>query len=208
MTLMRRHARAVVAGLMMLAAATISVYVILFMTTYAMTTLHMSAQLSFGSTLITGICGTVFTPLGGMLSDRVGRRPVMIAATALLFVCTVPAFLLLSHVRSGPALFAMVAVLTSSLAFAVGPMIVTVTESMPKRVRSGALATIYAVSIAVFGGTTQFNIAWLTERTGDPMAPAYYMSVALLVGLAAMVLARETAPVAAASTGAGPVNAS
>jgi len=102
----------------------------------------------------------------------------------------------------------MVGVLAAGIAFGTGPMIVIVTESMPKRFRSGALATIYALSIAVFGGTTQFNVAWLTNWTSDPMAPAYYMTAALLVGLVAMLLARETAPGATVSSGAGRINVS
>ncbi len=57
------------------------------------------------------------------------------------------------------------------------------------------MSTIYAVSIAIFGGSAQFNVAWLTDRLGDPMAPAYYMTVALIVSFIAIVLIGETAPV-------------
>ena len=51
---------------------------------------------------------------------------------------------------------------------------------------------MYALAISVFGGSTQFVIAWLTEWSGDPMAPAWYMLVALIIGLVAMILMRET----------------
>jgi MHS family citrate/tricarballylate:H+ symporter-like MFS transporter len=72
---------------------------------------------------------------------------------------------------------------------------ITVTESFPPRVRSGAIALVYAIATSVFGGSTQFVVAWLTGVTGDPLAPAWYMLVAALLGLLAMSLARETAPI-------------
>jgi ABC-type uncharacterized transport system permease subunit len=61
-------------------------------------------------------------------------------------------------------------------------------------VRSGALATIYALAISTFGGSTQFVITWLMRITGDPLAPAWYMAGAIAIGLAAMLLMPETAP--------------
>lgn len=54
-------------------------------------------------------------------------------------------------------------------------MLVAVTESLPAHVRSGGLGMIYAVAISVFGGSTQFVVAWLTQLTGNPLAPAWYM---------------------------------
>jgi MFS family permease len=72
---------------------------------------------------------------------------------------------------------------------------ITVTESFPPRVRSGAIAVVYAIATSVFGGSTQFVVAWLTGITGDPLAPAWYMLVAALLGLLAMSRARETAPI-------------
>ena len=76
--------------------------------------------------------------------------------------------------------------------------LVAVSESLPPRIRSGALAIVYALAISVFGGSTQFVVAKLTAVTGDPLAPAWYMLAAMLIGLAAMVTARETAPPASA----------
>ena len=56
-------------------------------------------------------------------------------------------------------------------------------------------ATIYAVAIASFGGTAQLVVAWLIHVTGNPLAPAWYLLFASVVGLVAMGLMRETAPV-------------
>jgi MFS transporter, MHS family, citrate/tricarballylate:H+ symporter len=74
-------------------------------------------------------------------------------------------------------------------------VLVAVTESLPTHVRSGGLGMIYAVAISVFGGSTQFVVAWLTQLTGNPLAPAWYMIGAVVVGLLAITQVPETAPV-------------
>jgi hypothetical protein len=74
------------------------------------------------------------------------------------------------------------------------PVIVTITETLPAHIRSGAVATIYAFAISIFGGSTQFMLKFLIEKTGNPLAPAYYWTAAALVGLTAMILVKESAP--------------
>ncbi|MEI9995725.1 MAG: hypothetical protein WDM91_14110 [Rhizomicrobium sp.] len=54
------------------------------------------------------------------------------------------------------------------------PVVTTLTEQLPKYVRSGVVATVYAFAIAVFGGTTSLVLTALIRRTGDQMVPAYY----------------------------------
>ena len=61
--------------------------------------------------------------------------------------------------------------------------------------RAGSLGIIYALAISVFGGSAQFMVTWLIDVTGSPLAPAWYMSGALLLGLAGMAGMRETAPI-------------
>jgi len=192
--LMRKHAGDAVFGLLLLAYATIATYVILYLATYAQHTLHMSARYAFGSTLLIGLCGAIFGPLGGIVSDRVGRRPVMIGSALVLLVITIPGFLLLNELRTGWMLLVMSSGLTAVFAFGGAMTIVTTTELMPPRIRSAATATVYALSIAVFGGSAQYIVAWVTDRTGDAIAPAYYMTIAIVVGLITMLFVRETAP--------------
>lgn len=192
--LLRRHIRIIVCGLAMLACATVATYVILFLTTYALSTLRLAPAWSFAATLVIGICGMGSAAMGGLLSDRVGRKPVMIVSLLATMLVTIPAFLLLVHVRSGPVLLAVAAVLATAFVTGGAVTIMTVAESLPPRIRSGATATIYALSIAIFGGTTQVTIQWLTNWTGDAIASAYYMTAALVVGLAATALIAESAP--------------
>ena len=189
------YGRVFLLGLMMLSAATTNNYVLEYMTTYANNTLGMPAAISFGATAMIGASGLVCDSLGGWLSDRVGRKPVMIIPWVVLIVAIYPSFWVLDRLRTGTALLAMSALLNGIQTLSSATIIVAITESLPKRVRSGAFALIYALAIAVFGGSTQFLVAWIIHVTGNPLAPAWYMLAAATIGLIAMVLLPETAPV-------------
>ena len=68
------------------------------------------------------------------------------------------------------------------------------TESFPKRIRGRAVATIYASSIALFGGTAQLIVTWLIHTTGDPLALVWYLMAATVIGLTGLSLIVESAP--------------
>lgn len=188
------YARVFLLGLMMLSAATTNNYVLEYMTTYASSNLGMPAAISFGATAAIGASGLVCDTLGGWLSDRFGRKPVMIIPWVLLIVAIYPSFWLLERLRTGMALLTVSAVLNGILTLSSATIIVAVTESLPKRIRSGSIALIYALAISVFGGSTQFLVAWIIHATGNPLAPAWYMLGAVTIGLIAMVRLPETAP--------------
>ena len=90
-------------GLMLLGGGTIATYVILYLGTYAQSSLHMAPLWAFGATLCIGIGGVVGAPLGGWISDRVGRKPVMLSTLIVLALATVPAFIVLNAWPVGPA---------------------------------------------------------------------------------------------------------
>jgi hypothetical protein len=100
----------------------------------------------------------------------------------------------MAHYRTAATLVGATAVLSSLAALCASPTIIWLTESLPAAIRSSGLAVIYAVSIATFGGTTQYAVTWLIKVTGNPLAPAWYWTAAMIVGVAAMSATRETAP--------------
>jgi MFS family permease len=181
--------------LAMLASATICTYVINFMTTYSGVFLHMRANVTFAAPIVSGACILLFSQMGGAMSDRFGRKPVMIWPRVLLLAAIYPGFVLLEHNRTAVMLLGVTAVLAILNSWSSAASLVNIAELMPKDMRSGSLGTVYAVAIAVFGGTTQYVIAWLIGLTGSVLAPAWYLSGATFVGLIAMILAHETAPV-------------
>lgn len=195
------YRRVAVLGFCLLASGTVIGYVLDYLTTYAADTLGLSARLAFVATMVGAFTMMCCDPLGGALSDRVGRRPVMIASTALLAGCTYPAFLAIVHFRSPAVLYGGCVLLGIFTGLNQGPVVATLAESLPRRVRAGTLSLIYAFAIAVFGGSTQFVVKWLERATGNALAPGWYMLGAALVGLVAMILLRESAPARRVSYG-------
>jgi MHS family citrate/tricarballylate:H+ symporter-like MFS transporter len=182
-------------GLVLLSSGTIGSYVLDYMTTYALNTLHLPANVSFGIIVVTSICAIIFDPISGLLSDRYGRKRIVIAGYAVTLVSVFPAFWIINRYPSVLIVYAMMGLIAVLFAIAITPVIVALTEALPKAIRSGVVATTYAFAISVFGGSTQFVITWLIQRTGNPLAPAWYWMGALLLGLTAASLMPESAPV-------------
>ena len=192
---LRSYGRVAAAGLAVLASATTTNYLLSYMTTYANSTLGMSPKIAFGATAIVGLGGVICDPLGGWLSDKFGRKPVMVVPWLCLAIAVFPCFTMLERERSAFALYAACGILACASTLSASASLISVTESLPHRVRSGALAIIYALSISIFGGSTQFIVAWLTQLTGNPLTPAWYMICWVLVGFAALRVMPETAPI-------------
>jgi MHS family citrate/tricarballylate:H+ symporter-like MFS transporter len=195
-----RHvpARLVVLALMLMMSATIYLFGLDYITTYAQDSLNMTPALAFGATVVIGLGAVIADPISGLLSDRIGRKPVMLGAVVILVLLLVPSYMVMIKLPSLGVVYGAIAILAVLQAFLTAPALITITESLPKAVRSGALAIIYAVATSVFGGTTQFAIKGLTDLTGSPLAPAWYMSGAVVIGGIAMALMPESAPVKAA----------
>jgi len=184
----------IIIGLLLLASATIGTYISSYMTTYAISTLGMHANVAFAATVVVGLCGVAFDLVSGALSDRIGRKRMMIIPAVLLLASILPAFYIISHYRTTATLLGATAVMATFASLSTCPTIVWLTESLPAAIRSGGLAIVYAFSIAIFGGSTQVSVTWLIKVTRNPLAPAWYWIVALTVGLGAMIAANESAP--------------
>lgn len=191
---LRPYLRIAGLALILLATTTIGTYISTYMTTYAIATLHMPANVAFAATVVVGLTGVAFDLVTGALSDRIGRKPMMLIPGVLLLASILPAFYVISHYRTAATLLGATAILGSLGALSVGPIVIWMTESFPPSIRSASVAILYAVSIALFGGTTQYSVTWLIRATGNPLAPAWYWTVAEIIGIAAMCATRESAP--------------
>lgn len=127
----------------------------------------------------------------GWLSDRIGRRPVMMAATLLGIVGSWPLFWLMHS--ADPAI-----VVLGQLGFvlAVGTFCgcqpTVMVEAVPARVRCTAIALGYNVTLGLFGGLSPLVATWLVERTGNDYSPGFMIMAAAAVSFLALLTFRET----------------
>ena len=165
-------------GLLILASGTIITYVTQYMTTYAENTLHVATDLAFATTVVSNGVGIVGALYGGWLADRCGRWPVMVWPQLAALLLTYPVFLwIVRHAQClGAAGRLRLLSLIGSIPYSA--FYVALAEGLPKNIRGGAFATIYAVAIAGFGGTAQLIVTWLIHVTGNALAPAWYMLLA------------------------------
>jgi MFS transporter, MHS family, citrate/tricarballylate:H+ symporter len=187
-----------------IAACTTCVYVVDYMNTYVQDTLGLGVHFGFGATIVEGLVVMAMAPLGGALSDRLGRKRVMVSALAALVLAVGPAYFAMTTWRSPWVVYAATALLAALQALMVTCMITLGVESMPRAIRATAFGLLYAVVVAVFGGFAQFIVRSLIELTGNPLAPAGYLILVLIVGGVAVLGVRETAPRALAGAAPGP----
>jgi MHS family proline/betaine transporter-like MFS transporter len=125
------------------------------------------------------------------LSDRVGRKPMLIAGSALFVVFAYPLFLL---ANSGSLAAAIIAhcLLAAIESVYISTAVTAGVELFVTRVRYSGFSVGYNVAVAGFGGTTPYVVTWLTGETGV-MAPAYYLMGAAVLSLLTVLGLRETA---------------
>ena len=127
----------------------------------------------------------------GILSDRIGRKPVLLVATALGFVGAVPAFWLLNH-HSVLLAFLGQLVLVVMIGTYGGTQPSIMVEAAPAPVRCTAVALGYNICLGVIGGLTPLAATWLVSRTGDEISPAFLIMAAAAVTFATILRFRET----------------
>lgn len=186
--------RTVILGMMMISGATIATYLFNYMATYGQNTLGYSASISLGSTLAVNVARFFAILLGGWMSDRFGRRPLMIWPTLAFTLAIVPAYVTVTGTHDPVMFIAINGLLAFVSTLPSGAVYAAIAESLPKASRARTFALVYALPVTFLGGSTQLVITWLLKVTGNPMAVAWYMVSAAAVALLAMALMHESAP--------------
>ncbi len=158
---------------------------------------YLSATLKFNEThglfivLVVMVLMMPLTLFAGRLSDRVGRKPVMLAGCVGLLL-SIPALSLIC-MSTIPSIFAGMMILGALLSCFTGVMPSPLPALFPTKIRYGALAIGFNVSVSLFGGTTPLVTAWLVDKTGMLMMPAYYLMGASVIGIVSVLALHETA---------------
>lgn len=188
----RQHKTILIAGIFLSASAGVASQIGNFMVSYAVQVLKLSAPIAQGSILIGGLMTFVFALVGGILSDRYGRKALNMLPRIALLLLILPLFTWLTNAPSAVTLFTVNAILASLTAMFGVAGLVQIPELLPISVRSTGISLVYAFSTAIFGGTTQFVVTWLIAITGNPMAPAWYLVGISILSLFALRFLAET----------------
>jgi MHS family citrate/tricarballylate:H+ symporter-like MFS transporter len=194
LALARRHWRIIVIAMVIVTSSTIATYLSNYLTTFAQATLKMTPMSAFIATALLNAAIVVGSIVGGRLTDRFGRRPLLIWPTAGVIAGILPVYAWVIHAHSLVALAIGPSLLAGVGALRAGAFYTAVTESLPVRIRAGAFGLIYASMVALFGGTTQMIVTWLLHVTGDPMALAWYHLATAAMGGCALLFIVESAP--------------
>ncbi|WP_442781773.1 MFS transporter [Collimonas fungivorans] len=183
----------VITGMMLVAMTTVSFYLITIYTpTFGKNVLKLSTADSLIVTLCVGISNFIWLPIMGALSDRIGRRPILIFFTVLTVLSAYPAMTWLTSAPSFEKMLVVELWLSFLYASYNGAMVVALTEVMPVEVRTAGFSLAYSLATAIFGGFTPAIATALIEATGDKAAPGLWMTFAAVYGLiATLVLYRK-----------------
>src|ERR1700759_3467876 len=153
--------------------------------TFGKNVLKLSSQDALLVTLMVGITNFIWNPVGGALSDRVGRKPVLLAIAGLSFVTAYPALLWLTSAPTFGRLF--IVGMMFSLYFGVysGTMLGALVEVVPPHVRTTCFSLAFALAAGLFGTFTPFAATWLIDHTGSRASPAFWLMCAATSGVIA-----------------------
>ncbi|WP_052120795.1 MFS transporter [Inquilinus limosus] len=186
------HPRGIASGFGVTILWTVCTYVLLFyMTTYANKQLGISLADAFIATTIGGVVLMLGCPVAGMLSDRVGRRRLLLSAAVAIGVLVWPLF---AWVNANPTLAVLAtvqAILGLLLAAFTGPAPALLAEQFPAGLRSTGLSLAYNFAVTIFGGFAAVIVTLLIEETGSKLAPSFYVIAAAVVSALTLLAMRD-----------------
>lgn len=170
--------------------ATVSVYLVVYMPTYAVRQLGMSSTSSFVATILSGGIMMVLSPLIGHYSDKYGRIPFMFVSSLLFVVLTYPLFAWLSVGAGFAKLLVIQAVVGLLMTVYFASMPALISEVFPVKVRGTGMSLSYNIAVMIFGGFAGVTITWLIDVTGNNLAVTFYVIAGALVSVIATIAAR------------------
>ena len=178
--------RIIFLGMLMVAMTTVTFYfVTVYTPTFGKNVLKLTTRDSLIVTLFVAVTNFIWLPIGGALSDRIGRKPVLLTIAALSLVTAYPTLLWLVD---APTFSKMLAVeLLFSFYFGVysGAMVAALTEVVPVHVRTTCFSLAFSLAAALFGTFTPLAATWLIDKTGDKASPGFWLMFAAASGIVA-----------------------
>ena len=185
--LLRRHPLPVLLGLGISIISNSSFYILAYIPTYGVKTLHLPAYVGFVATLIGGMFLAIGCPLAGHWSDKIARPRIMVITCWLFVLTSYPAFYLMAAWPSLAALIVAVAWLQLIKAGYSGVLPSLLAEQFPVEVRAIGVSLSFSTAVSIFGGLAPLVATWLIAETGDSLAPSYYLIFTALLSLVALI---------------------
>jgi MHS family citrate/tricarballylate:H+ symporter-like MFS transporter len=173
-------------GMLMVAMTTVTFYfVTVYTPTFGKNVLKLTTRDALVVTLFVAVTNFIWLPVGGAISDRIGRKPVLLAIAGLSLITAYP---MLSWLVAAPTFAKMLVVeLVFSFYFGVynGAMVAALTEVVPAHVRTTCVSLAFSLAAALFGTFTPLASTWLISETGNRASPAYWLMFAAASGIIA-----------------------
>lgn len=180
--LLIEYKKVIFIGVMLTIGSTVSTYISLYYYgTFSAKYLHMAQSDAYSAMLLAGVltfCGAL---LVGMLSDKVGRVKLIAISRIGLIVLAFPSFWLLVNYPRADVLLSVVFVMVAFTTLGAVPVMLLISELLPKRIRALGFALVYSISVAIFGGFAQYFATQAIELTGSLLSPSIYLGVATLL---------------------------
>ncbi|MEK5139994.1 MFS transporter [Priestia sp. FSL W8-0001] len=190
----RQNGKKIIIALGVICLNAVGFYIILsYMPTYLTTVLEFDSLQSTLTTIFTLLAYVIMLPIVGALTDKVGRKPVLITACILFIIFTYPIFTLMS--LGGAFTITSMILLGAILACNDGVLATFLSEMFPTEVRYSGFALSFNAGNAIFGGTSPYVATFLIAATGNDFAPAFYLVVAAIIALIALIKTTETSSV-------------
>ena len=175
-----------------LAIATAVNYLIIYMPTYVVKSLHLPPTIGYFAAFAAAIAAITLNPVAGSISDRVGRAPYLITMNVLMLLAIFPLYLLLAGKPSGLVIVLAVLLLGSLKALYLGAVAALMSELFPASTRATGLGLSYNIGVTAFGGSGPAIATWLGSFAviGD-LAPGYYLTAVCLFSLWALTSIRR-----------------
>ena len=153
---------------------------------------HVSSGAEFQLASIIGLFVVLFAkPLGGWMSDKTGRRKLMMALTVVVMLLIYPAQQMMLYGAAGTFILAQM-MLAVPLGMALGLQGAMLVEIFPLRTRVTSMSLAYSATLALAGGTAPIVATWLVDTLGKPNWPAFYIMIYGVLGLLIMLPMKET----------------
>lgn len=164
---------------------------LVYLVSYAINTMKLPPGSALSCAVVAGAIIVTLIPFVGHLSDRIGRRPLMLSCAVLNLIFAYPLFLLV--IRGGTFATLLLALVFHALfqVLTTGTIAPILSEMFPTRVRYTALSVSYGFAVVLFGGFAPLIATWLVAVTGSPLAPAFYVMTGAAISAIAVLGMRE-----------------